>query len=274
MEFKVMFNFIISNSVVGLSDLRAALKKRHIFLTLGVQDVLTRYRRSRVGAFWITVNMLILISVLGAVFGTIFRSNVSEFLPSLTIGIIVWGLISGLITEGCDSFTSVKDTILEVNLPYSVHVFRIMVRNLIIFGHNIAILPLVFIFFQKGINIQSLISVIGVFLIFVNCGWLILIVSIICTRYRDVTPIVQNVMQVAFYATPIIWDGKMLPSRIAENVLIYNPFYHLLNIVREPLIGGSASGTNWIVSLLMAAIGWIIAIYLLGKYKRKIAYWL
>ena len=65
----------LKNSLL-IKDLQRSLINRHIFFTLGFQDIATRYRRSRVGAFWLTINMFVLISVLGIVFGTVFHSSV------------------------------------------------------------------------------------------------------------------------------------------------------------------------------------------------------
>lgn len=268
---KIMKTF--KNSLL-IKDLRRSLSNRHIFLTLGFQDIATRYRRSRVGAFWLTINMFVLISVLGIVFGTVFHSSVADFLPSLTIGIVVWGLISGLVSESCDSFTSVRDTILQVNLPLSTHVLRVVVRNIIIFGHNIVIIPILFLIFSDSISTLAILSIFGFIIIIFNALWMAVILSLICARFRDVTPIIGNFMQVMFYCTPIIWDGKMLPSRIGEHILNFNIFYHLLEIVRMPLLGEMPTLLNWLAPLVFGCFGWISAIYLFGRYRDRIAYWL
>lgn len=258
----------------ALSDLHTAIKDKHIFITLGWQDVATRYRRSRVGAVWLTINMLVMITVLGIVFGTLFRAPVAEFLPSLAVGIVVWGFLSGMITEGCDSFSSVRDTILQVKMPLSAHVFRVVVRNIFIFGHNVLILPVVFIFFMKPIGFEAFFSIFGLALLIVNAAWMIFFLSVICARFRDMTQVIQNIMQVMFYATPIIWSADMLPQRFGKDVLNFNPFYHLLAVVREPLLGQNPTTLNWVVPVFMAIIGWMFALAFFDYYRKRIPYWL
>lgn len=259
---------------IGLHDILFAFRKSYIFLTLGWQDVATRYRRSRVGAFWLSINTLVLIVVLGTVFGSIFRANVADFLPRLAVGIIVWGLISSIINEGCESLILSRDTILQVNMPYSTHVFRVLTRNFIIFLHNIFIIPFMFIFFKVPVSWISLLSLLGILLVLINTGWVALILSLACARFRDITNIVINIIQVMFYLTPIIWDGHMLPAKIGDYMLTFNPFYHAINVIREPLFNGSASYLSWILMCVMAIIGWSVAIMFLGKYKTRVAYWL
>ncbi len=263
-----------TNKFEALKDILSAFKNYHLFMTLGWQDVATRYRRSRVGAFWLTINMIVMITVLGAVFGTLFKVPIEQFLPNLTIGIIVWGFITGLINEGCLGFISAQDTILQVRMPLFTHLLRVVWRNMIITAHNLLILPILFIVFSKPISLISVLSLLGFILLVINLCWMMLVFSIICTRFRDLTQIIQNAMQVLFYATPIIWSVEMLQERFALAFLNFNPFYHLLSIVREPLLGFLPSLTNWIVAISMAMIGWVFAILFFNRYRKRVPYWL
>lgn len=260
--------------IEAVIDITSALKNYHLFMTLGWQDVATRYRRSRVGAFWLTINMIVMITVLGAVFGTLFRAPIDEFLPSLSIGIIVWGLMSGLVNEGCGSFISAQDTILQVRMPLFTHVLRILWRNIIITGHNLLIIPILFTVFSKSLSAIAFWSILGLFLLLINVCWMMLIFSIICTRFRDLIQIIQNAMQVLFYATPIIWSVEMLQQRFALVFLNLNPFYHLLSIVRDPLLGIEPSAISWIVAVFMAVFGWAFALVFFNRYRKRIPYWL
>jgi ABC-type polysaccharide/polyol phosphate export permease len=81
-------------------------------------------------------------------------------------------------------------------------------------------------------------------------------------------------MQVLFYATPIIWSVEMLQQRFALVFLNMNPFYHLLSVVREPLLGATPSATNWLVAIFMAVVGWAFALFFFNRYRKRIPYWL
>lgn len=258
----------------AIRDVSLTIKNYHLFVTLGWQDVATRYRRSRVGAFWLTINMLVMISVIGLVFSSIFGLKLADFLPSLAIGLIVWGLISSLLNEGCESFYIAKETILQIKMPLTTHIFRVVWRNIIIAAHNFLILPLLFLIFMRPIGFEALLSVIGLGVLITNLVWMMLILSVLCSRFRDFTQIVQNAMQVLFYATPIIWDKSMLTGKVGSEILNLNPFFHLLSIVRDPLLGSIPSAMNWLVSVIMAIVGWIIALAFFNQYSKKISYWL
>ena len=258
----------------GSGDLALALKNFEVFTTLGWQDIATRYRRSRVGAFWLTINMLIQIAILGLVFSTLFRTKIETFLPNLAIGIVVWGLISGLLSEGCGSLIAAQETILQTKLPLSTHVLRVLWRNIIIAGHNVAILPILYIILTKPIGATALLALPGLALLLLNMTWIMLILAIVCTRFRDVSQITQNFIQLSFYATPIVWQEEMILDRPEQLLLELNPFYHLLNIVRGPLLGTPPQLESWVFALALAAVGWATALAFFDRFRKRIPYWL
>jgi ABC-type polysaccharide/polyol phosphate export permease len=259
---------------LALNDIVEALRQYQIFISLGLQDVLTRYRRSRVGAFWLTINMVVMIGVLGFVFANLFRAPISNFLPSLSVGIVVWGFLSGLVADGCLSFVSASETILQVKMPLTIHVLRVAWRNIIIFMHNLIIVPVVFFYFSKDVSWVAILSLVGFIFVVLNAVWIMLILATICTRFRDLTQIIQNAMQVIFYATPIIWSIDMLPDRYEKSIVNVNPFYHMLNLIREPLLGNVPSMETWIFIIIMTIIGWSFSLFFFSRYYKRVAYWL
>ncbi|MDL2410589.1 ABC transporter permease [Rhizobium calliandrae] len=241
---------------------------------LGWQDVAQRYRRSSIGAFWLTINMGVLIGALGLVFGTIFRSPMSEFLPFICVGIIMWGYYSQLISEGCTSFISNAETMLQLPLPFFTYILRTWWRNSIILFHNMVIFPIVLLSFGKFVNFEALLVIPAFVLVSANLLWMMIILSVVCTRYRDLTQIIQNIMQVGLYVTPIMWQPHQLPSDRSALVLDFNPFYHLVSVIREPLLGGTGTLLNWGVVVGMAIVGWVAALLFLDRYRARVTYWL
>ena len=136
------------------------------------------------------------------------------------------------------------------------------------------IFPLVFLAVGKSVNSMALISIPSLLLVVINLTWVALILGVLCTRYRDLPQIVGSILQILFYLTPIMWMPNLLPQRTGLYLLDLNPAYHLLQIVRAPLLGKLPTLLNWEVSFGLALIGWIMAIMFYGRYKRRIAYWL
>src|SRR6267142_5480223 len=72
------------------ADLARGFTDWRLWLLLGMNDIRQRYQRSRIGQFWITLSMLVSIVALGGVYSYLFRMSLRDYLPSLTLGIVVW----------------------------------------------------------------------------------------------------------------------------------------------------------------------------------------
>ena len=258
----------------GWEDIKRATLDIGLPLYLARADIRQRYRRSTLGPFWITISTGVMIACIGIIFGSLFKSPMSDFLPFLATGLIIWGLISSTITEATSVFVTAEPIIKQLPLPLTTHIYRMIFRNLYIFFHNIIILPIVLLCVQRGIKLNIFLFIPGLVIVSLNLVWMSILLSIVCSRFRDLTQIVASILQIFFYVTPIIWLPALLPARASVMILEPNPFYHLLAIVREPLLGNAPSFTNWIISTCLCILGWLISIKFFDKYRSRIAYWL
>jgi lipopolysaccharide transport system permease protein len=147
-------------------------------------------------------------------------------------------------------------------------------RNVLMLAHHILILPLVFLVMGKSVSLIALLAIPGFMLVALCLSWLAFLFAIICVRYRDLPQIVANVLQVGFYLTPIIWMPALLPERLGASILIWNPFYHVLELLRAPLLGSAPAMTSWFVVVAITILGWGLTLLLFARVKHRIAYWL
>ena len=114
----------------------------------------------------------------------------------------------------------------------------------------------------------------GLGILVLSVSGLALILAVISARFRDVPPIVNSVVTVAFYLTPVIWMADNLgDNQLAHLLLGLNPFYHLLQVARLPLLGQLPTVENWSLSLLSAGVFWAAGLAIYRKFEHKIAYW-
>lgn len=264
----------IPHKLTAGQDIVFAIQNIQLAFLLGWQDIAQRYRRSSIGAFWLTINMGVLIGALGLIFGTLFGSPMSEFLPFICLGLIFWGYFSSIANDGCNAFIARTDTILQLPIPFFTHIIRNWWSATIILAHNLVIFPVVMLSVGRTMNWNALLVAPGFILVSINLLWISLFLAILCTRYRDLTQIIQNFMQVMMYVTPVMWLPSTIEGKASPLMLDLNPFYHLLSVVRDPLLGAAPTSLNWIVSIAFAVIGWCITILFLSRYKARIAYWL
>lgn len=249
-------------------------KNLRLAAMLGWQDVRQAYRRSVVGPFWITGGVAIQIATMGIVFSLIFKSDIQNYLPFLATSIIIWGFMSSVISEGCLSYIAGEAIIKQLNIPLYVHVIRVVWKNIITFGHNLIILPLVFLVIWQGVSWQIVFVIPALVILIVNLTWLATLLGALSSRFRDLPPIITSLLTVAFYLTPVMWYPTLIgDNQLAHLLLGLNPFYHLLQIVRLPILGETPTIENWILSISFALFGWLLTNMLMKRIQNKIAYW-
>jgi ABC-type polysaccharide/polyol phosphate export permease len=254
-------------------DLLRGFTDWRMWLLLGMNDIRQRYHRSRVGQFWITLSILVTIAALGGIYSYLFRISIREYLPPLATGIVVWALISSMVTEACHVFTGAESYLRQVPMPKSIFVHRMLVRNLVTFAHNILIAPLLYLAFGILPGWPILLAPIGLAIVTINGFWIGLLVGTLCARFRDLPQIVASLMQIAFFITPVMWRADQLP-REASWVVDVNPLASLLRLVRDPLLGSVPKISTYLVGIGMMLAGCGVAIPFFARFRARIVYWL
>ena len=119
----------------------------------------------------------------------------------------------------------------------------------------------------------GLLAIPGMVLLCLNGIWLGMLLDAVAARFRDVPPIIASIVRIAFFVTLIVWMPALLPRR-AVLPLNLNPFYHVLEVVRAPLLGEVPSAVWWlaIIGITLFGVGAKFAIYVC--YRWRIAYWI
>lgn len=256
---------------MAASDLIDGLKAHRVWMMLARMDIRQRYRRSVLGPFWITITMIIWILAIGPLYSHLLGIGSEKFIPYLAMGIITWGLISGLILDGAGAFVTAENLVLSVKLPYTVHILRVLQRNLIIFAHNL----LAFVPFMLYLGIRPewrwLIAVPGVALILVAAAPTAFLLGTLSARYRDLQQMIASVVQLAFFMTPIFWKAELLKDR--AYLADYNPFHILLEVVRRPIVEGIPPAQAYIRIGILIGILYLVAAPFFARYRRRLAFW-
>jgi homopolymeric O-antigen transport system permease protein len=255
----------------ALADLINGARLYDLWIRFAMHDIRQRFRRSVLGPLWLTLSMGIMIGALGLVFSSLFHQNIAKTLPYIATGIIFWGLLTACINEGTTVFISAESYIRNLPMPLSVHFYRMLARNFIVWCFNMAIYVVVVLYFGPIPGWDTLLFIPGFILFLLNTAWISLAAGVLSTRYRDVPQVIANVIQVVFFITPIFWSPENLPSRPA--FVLYNPFYHLIEIVRAPLLGAVAPSISWGLCIGMALAGFGFTAWLFRRAHARIAYW-
>jgi ABC-type polysaccharide/polyol phosphate export permease len=256
-------------------DIRDGLKSWRIWWMLAYQDIKLRYRRSILGPFWLTISMAITIYSMGYLYAHLFHIELAKYYPFLVAGMLGWSLISTIVLEYTDGFLSSEGLIKQIKLPYSLHIHRIICRNIIIFFHNIlVIIPILIIFHETAkVNLNTLLLIPGLLIIYINAISYGLVLSMIGVRYRDISQIIKSLIQVAFFITPVMWGPEVLGPK-NQFIVDANPFYAFLELIRQPLLGHAPTLKNIVMVVAVTLFGFLISAKIFSSFRARIIYWL
>jgi ABC-type polysaccharide/polyol phosphate export permease len=263
----------LSSQRVAYVDVVAGIGAIDIWGRLGWRETRRRYRRTAFGPFWTTVSLAFFVTSLGLVWSNLWHKDPRTFLPYLTSGMLCWVFFLAVCTEGCGSFFGYEKLIKQLRISYTLLASAVVWRNVIVFFHNLIIYVLVAIYAGISINWASLLVIPGFALLSLNAVWIVVVLGTVCARYRDFQQLVANILQVSLFLTPIFWSPDQLSGRTAFFAQL-NPLYHLIAIVREPLLGQAPTPMNWLVVGLITIVGWTVTLQILIKLRHRIVYWL
>ncbi len=245
---------------------------------LGIQDIKQRYRRSVLGPLWITVATGVMAAALGLLYSMLFQIPVAEFLPHVTVGLIMWNFISGAIREGSTVFIDNEGLIKQLPAPLSVHVYRLVWRQALFLAHNLIIWVALLLIFPRHLGWEFFLFIPALALLLVNGVWVAMFFGIVATRFRDVAPLLEALTQLLFYVTPIVWMTNTLKENggaVAERARIaeINPLYHYMEIVRAPMIGQEVAAYHWWIVIACTIGGIFIAALAMRQWRFRVSYW-
>jgi len=252
------------------TSIAEAFRQWRIWWWFARRDIRARYRGSVLGPLWLVFTLGILVAGLSLVYGTVFNQPLKSFIPYLTAGFMAWWFVSVSITECCSAFIANSPLIRNQPLPIAVYVLQALARNALILATNLSVFLVVAIACGLTPSATHLLAVPGFVLV---CSLLFstgLCLAIICARFRDIPHLVTNLLQVAMLLTPIMFLKSMLGPRAA--FADYNPFFHMVDAIRGPLLGEAPSALTWSFLVLANLLAAAAAAWLMRRAGHRVAY--
>lgn len=235
---------------------------RELLKTNVQKEIRGKYKGSFLGVLWSFLNPLLMVLVYALVFPYIMRMNVPNYLVYLITGVIPWNFFTTCITTGCNCVWINGGIIKKVYFPREILPISVVVAGLINFLISCVIILIFTIFGGIGISIQLLwLPLIAIIQSALSLG-LLFVLSAINVYVRDIEYLVAFLLNLLFYATPILYTASMFPSKVRW-ILYLNPmstivdayrsiFYYKVmpNLASLALVG--------ILSFIILIIGYII----------------
>lgn len=242
-----------------------------IAATLAWSDMRHRYVRSLLGPFWMSIQMAIMVAVLGSVIGHLSNASAVSRLPMLAASLTAWTFLNGVVLDATTALQGSASLIKDRALPPIIFLLQCVFRQGLFALHNASV-PFILWLLLVRKDVTGILEALPGLALFVACTLgLSFVLGALATRYRDIKPIVESMLTLAFLSSPIIWTPEMIDR--SSTVMRLNPLTHLFAIWREPLATGSVSMTSVAYALACAAMLGIASVVTAFS-LRKAAFWI
>jgi ABC-type polysaccharide/polyol phosphate export permease len=222
-----------------LTHLRHLFRYRGLIESLVARELKARYRGSVLGFFWSFVNPLLLLLIYSFVFTVVMPgargAGLDPYALFLFCGILPWTWFSSSLLEASNVLIAGGNLIRKVLFPAEVLPIVTVLAGLVHFALGLPILAAFLIYYRTPIAWLDLawFPLIVLVQLLLTTG-LALLVSALTVHFRDVRDLLQNLLTLWFFATPIIYPLERAPERW-RRLLELNPFTHLAVAYQEVL---------------------------------------
>lgn len=249
---------------------------RYFWNHLAFADLRSRWRRSFFGVLWSLIQPLGMTLLLAVVFSKMFNTDITTYAPYILSGILVWDFIVANVTGGSLAFVQADAYIKQCRHPLAIYTLRTVLSSLIVLMlASISLFAWSAIVLPQNIGWSWLVAL-TIFPVLAMIAWpLATLLAYIGVRFRDVPHAMGLVMQALWFISPVYFEVKMFRAGGLGALVDYNPIYHVLQLVRAPLLAGEyPTSTNYLFSfataLVFASLAWLVG----RKAERKVIFYL
>lgn len=254
-----------------IEKIKEIYKYRHMLKTLVKQDIKGRYKGSVLGFLWTLLNPLLMLAVYSVVFQFVFKSNIEHYPIYLFICLMPWNAFANTIAMGTVSVTNGSSIIKKVYFPREVLPLSVVISNTIQYFFSAAIIFIALLVSGVGISLFALFLPLIVLIQAIFSLGLILMLSAANVYIRDVQYIMNPVMMIWMYASPILYNISMVPEKF-QGIYKLNPMVSIMEAYQNILYNKtwpnfSSLGYVAIIAIVVLVLGYLVY----NKLQRRFA---
>lgn len=249
---------------------------RYFWIHLSLSDLRYRWRRSFLGVFWSIIQPLGMTLLLAIVFGKIFNSDVREYAPYILSGMLVWDFVTATAIGGSLAFVQADAYIKQTYHPLAIYTLRTTLTNLMVLVFaSTSLIAWVLVVMPEHFGWTWLAALL-IFPIVAFIAWpMATLFAYISTRFRDVPHALGLLLQALYLVSPIYFEAKVFRGGDLHVLVDYNPIYHLLEIVRAPLLRGQWPTAENYLYCVGTIVAMLLPAWLVGrKAERSVIFYL
>lgn len=257
----------------AFSDLGQSLKRLQLAYWLGFRETLLLYRIAKIGPLWMTIHTGFWALAVGYLFAPSIGHGEPSYFVYVTVGFALYSTFQIFIGDGSSVFVRAGSLILNVPNPFLIYVVKVAAKASI---QVVMVSPVVIaamLYARQPVGPEMIFAIPGLILCGVFGIGVTLFLGTIAVRNRDVIFAVAAGMRLLLFITPIFWiveDRGGMRGLIAA----VNPLYHLITLVREPILGQVPDPLHWLVGGASALLSLCVGFLTFAWFRGRMAIWL
>lgn len=238
-------------------------------------DIVTRYRRTRLGLLWLLAPVMLFTFITGPLYAKLFHRDMASYLVHIGMGYAVWRMLSMVVSDAINSLRNNKSFIMDGHVRLTDYALGSIAKAIFYFVFSM-IGMLGVLAWSPAVPGWALATLlVSVPIVVLNLFWIAYCIALLGARSPDFGQVLQTLLMMGMLFTPIIWEGdRFPPDSVAGIIVRLNPAYHLLELVRPPLYGNLPESGSMVFVAVMTLAGWVFAAFLCRRYSRYVPIWI
>ncbi|MGQ9557381.1 MAG: ABC transporter permease [Desulfurispora sp.] len=249
---------------------------RYFWMHLALSDLRARWRRSFLGMLWSIIQPLGMTALLSIVFSKIFNTDIRLYAPYVLSGMIFWEFVTSTAIGGSLAFVQADAYIKQCRHPLAIYTLRTTITNLfVLMLASIGLVIWVLVIMPQNFGWCWLAALSLYPLVALTVWPLVTMLAYIGVRFRDVPHALGLVFQALWFVSPIYFEDKLFRNGNLDVLVDYNPVYHLLEIIRAPLLRGEwPTIENYYFCFSTMIIFSLLALYIGSRAEERVIFYL
>ena len=254
--------------MINMNVFKEIYNYRELLKTNIKKEIRGKYKGSWLGVLWTFLNPLLMLAVYAFVFPYILRVNVDNYTIFMIVALIPWNFFTTAIQSGTGSVVANGNILKKVYFPREIIPISITTSQSVNFLITCIIMAVFIIFSGVGFSVHVLLFPLLVLIQYILILGLTFILSALTVFVRDIDHFVSVILMLGFYATPIVYQGEMLPKKF-QIFLKLNPMAQLVEAYRSILYYHRMPDMTMLIIWGLGSVALLVVGYLIFKKLKK-----
>lgn len=197
------------------------------------------------------------------------------FAIHVALGAMIFRTLMSTVIGSANVFGASQSFIMDGHMRLTDYLLQSLARSFFDFCMYIPVAAVALYMFGAVDAYGLAIAPLVLLVIYLNALWMSVVFGLVGARFPDFGQLLNNVSIFLFLLTPIIWYPEMMPAdSIRGQLMRLNPFFHFVELFRQPILGGEVESTTYWTVGFMTVAGMALATWLYRRYARFVPLWI